>query len=233
MLDNICVIADKASVRYQDLQSELACLARFVSSPKKIKYVYKYHTDNITDLHYYSFWTWPEERITVTGWNEGNIMLDKRWFSLCLNHLYCLSLISNSTNNDWSLICEDDLYIPEKNTFENDFMSMINDMPKDADIVWVSSGKKPLDCTYRNVCGYDSPTPLECTNDRFFHVQKSRYTDCILLKRDTARVLQDKLVENKIGLPIDWEFNYLLSKYSHIKSYWLMPALMQQNPKYI
>jgi hypothetical protein len=233
MLENIYIIADTLSDRYQDLQSELACLARFVSSPDKIRYRYPYHTKNISDDHYYSFWTWPDERISVTGWNEGNIMINKKQFSLCLNHLSCLSRISNNNDNNWSLICEDDIYIPNKDSFDTEFAVMINEIPHDADIVWVSTGKKPLDCTYRDVCGYDSPTPLECVNTRFFHIQKSRYTDCILLKRDTAKFLQDKLVEHKIGLPIDWEFNYLLSKYPQIKSYWLMPALIQQNPKYI
>jgi len=233
MIENIYVIADQLSDRYQDLQSELACLARFVSDTNKIRYLYRYNTESISDDHYSSFWTWPEEKIPVTGWNEGNIILNKKSFSLCLNHLSCLSLISNKHDNHWYLICEDDIHIPKKDTFEKEFTSMMNDIPHDADIVWVSTGKKPLDCTYRDVCGHDSPAQLECINNRFVHIQKSRYTDCILLKRDTAKFLQEKLLEHKISFPIDWEFNYLLSKYSQIKSYWLMPAIIQQNPKYI
>lgn len=233
VLDNICIIADILSSRYRDLQNELACLTRFVISPSKIKYLYKYYESNITDNHYYSFWTWPEERISVTGWLEGNIILNKRLLSLCLNHLCCLTVVGQNHGNNWSLICEDDFYIPNKKTFTEDFLSIISDCPDDADIIWISSGKKPLDCTYRNVCGYDSQTELTIVNDRFVHVQKSRYADCFLIRSNAARFLQEQLISNKIGLPIDWEFNYILQTHPEIKSYWLTPAIVRQNPAYL
>lgn len=232
MLDNICIITDTASDRYKDLQNELACLARFVISPSKIKYLYKYYEANIADDHYYGFWTWPEDRISVTGWPKGNNMLNKRLLSLCLNHLCCLTTVGFNKDNSWSLICEDDFYIPNKQTFEEEFSSVLKDCPEDADIIWISSGKKSLNCTYRNVCGYDSKTEPEIVNDRFMHVQKSRYADCFLIKSNAAKFLQEKLISHKIGLPIDWEFNYLLSIYPQIKSYWLTPAIVRQNTSY-
>lgn len=232
MLDSIYVIADVNSNRYEKLQNELACLARFVISKTDIHTIYKYEAGSITDVDYYNYWTWPESRIMV-GWSEGICILNKISFSLCLNHLYCLTNIGKKQPNGWSMICEDDIFIPNKDAFYTDFENILSDLPDGADIVWVSSGKKPLDCTFRNVTGFDSPTPLNLVKDKYLSVNRSRYTDCILIKNSIANFIAEQFLIYKFTTPIDWEYNYILQMHDTIKSYWLTPAIIQQNPEFL
>jgi hypothetical protein len=232
MLDSIYVIADVNSERYDKLQNELACLARFVISNTNIKTIYKYKKDSIRDIDYYRYWTWPDDRETI-GWSEGIKILNKTSFSLCLNHLECLISIMGKEQNKWSIICEDDIFIPNKNTFDTDFVDILTTMPKDADIIWISSGKKPVNCGFRDVTGYDSPEPLDILHNRYLPINKSRYADCILIKHSAAKFIAKKFLIHKFTIPIDWEYNYILNKYDSIKSYWLVPAIIQQNPEFL
>lgn len=237
-LDKLCIIADKMSVRYPTLQGELDILTRFVSF-NSTRYCYKYQSSSISDYDYYQYWTWPDERMAVINWwpddsiksvnmKGGSLMLPKHSFSLALNHVFALKLMSEGDENMWSMVCEDDLQIPDKDNFENDINQLLTTIPDDADIIWPSSGKKNLDCTYADVCGFDPSEPITTINN-FFNISRSRYTDCILIKNKTAKFLADKLLEHRIATPIDWEYNYLLKLYPHIKSYWLSPAIFKQN----
>ena len=233
MLDSIYVIADRSSNRYEKLQNELACLARFVVSNNNIHTTYKYKKDSITDIDYDKYWTWPDDRISKIGWSEGICILNKISFSLCLNHLYCLISIGDKQSDEWSLICEDDIFIPNKDTFDIDFEIILKTVPNDADVVWVSSGKKPLDCTFRNVTGFDNPNPQNLVNDKYLPVNRSRYTDCILIKHSAAKFISQQFLTHKFTTPIDWEYNYILQMYDNIKSYWLTPAIIQQNSEFL
>lgn len=232
MLDSICVIADVASDRFKKLQDELACLARFVSFYTDISIVYEYTKDSVTDIDYYNYWTWPDSRAMV-GWSEGICILNKTSFSLCLNHLYCLTKIGNKHPDKWSLICEDDIFIPNKNTFEMDFEEILKSAPNDADILWISSGKKPLNCTFRDVVGCDYPGTIPIKNDKYLLVNRSRYTDCILIKNSVAKFIAEQFLIYRFATPIDWEYNYILQMHDTIKSYWLTPAIIQQNPEFL
>ncbi len=232
MLDSVYVIADVSSERYEKLQNELACLARFVVSDTKIHTVYKYDRNSISDIDYYNYWTWPDKRIEM-GWSEGICILNKISFSLCLNHLYCLTQIAKGQSDQWSIVCEDDIFIPNKNTFDTDFEDVLKTIPDDSDILWISSGKKPLNCTFRNVTGFDSVHPLHLINNKYLSVNRSRYTDCILIKNSTAQFIAEQFLIHKFATPIDWEYNYILQMHDTIKSYWLTPAIIQQNPEFL
>jgi hypothetical protein len=231
-LDDIYVISDKNSDRFKDLQNELDYLARFVISNDNIHYIYEYNSSNVDETLYKKYATLPTDRTVCLGWDKHNKIIPKD-LSLCLNHLHCLSLIKNNNKNYWSLICEDDIFVENKEVFNDQFNQMMSNIPQDADIVWISSGKKHLQCTYRNVCGEDSHTNLIAVNENFIKVPRSRYTDCILLRSQVAELLEQKFLEYKIGVPIDWEYNYILHKNPNIKSYWLSPAIIRQNPKYL
>lgn len=232
MLDNICIISNKNSERFRDLQNELDYLARFVISRDNILYVYDYDKETITNVDYEQYCTLPNGRINATGWSGSKSKIDKCQLSLCLNHLNCLKLIQSYDQNNWSIICEDDILIPKKELFELNFRSVIDNAPNDAKIIWISSGKKSLNCSFNDVRGFDNPHIPILVNKNFIHIQSSRYTDCILIKNGAAKFLAQKFIEHKFGLPIDWEYNYLLSLYPNIKSYWLTPAIIRQNPKY-
>lgn len=232
ILDDIYVISDQNSDRFKDLQNELDYLARFVISNDHIHYIYEYKASNIDKSHYDKYATWPIDRVKYINWDNYNQIIP-RDLSVCLNHLYCLSSIKNNDKNGWSLICEDDIFIENKESFNDQFNNVILNAPQDADILWISSGKKHLECTYKNVCGHDSPINLITVNENFIKVPKSRYADCILLKSQVAGLLEQKFLEYKIATPIDWEYNYILHKNPSIKSYWLSPAIIRQNPKYL
>ena len=232
ILDDIYVISDKTSDRFKDLQNELDYLARFVISKDNIHYVYEYEESDMDEKYYEQYATLPIDRMFSIGWGK-NAPIIPRALSVCLNHLYCLSSIKNNNKNGWSLICEDDIFIENKENFNDQFNYTISNAPQDADILWISSGKKHLECTYRNVCGYDSPKDLITVNENFMEVPKSRYADCILLRSQLAGLLEQKFLEYKIGTPIDWEYNYILHNNPNIKSYWLSPAIIRQNPKYL
>lgn len=233
ILDSIYVIADVNSNRYEKLQNELACLARFVISKAEIHTAYKYEARSITDVDYYNYWAWPEGRAMV-GWSEGMRMLPKRALAVCLNHLYCLTMIGKQNKTDeWSMICEDDIFIPNKDAFYTDFEAILNTFPEDADILWVSSGKKPLDSTFRNVTGFDYPGTLHLVKDKYIRINRSRYGDCILIKNSIANFIAKQFLIHKFTTPIDWEYNYILQIHDTIKSYWLTPAIIQQNPEFL
>ncbi len=227
-LDQLCIISDNKSVRYAELQGELEILTRFVFF-NNINYIYKYDYKTLTDYDRSMFSTNAIDRIIRLNYSEGQIT--DRSLAVCLNHLEALTKIGfDSDPNLWSIICEDDIYIANKSSFENELCDLTA-LPNDAGIVWISSGKKPLDSTFRDVTGFDyvdCPKPV----GRYVNIQRSRYADCILIKNETAKFIANKFIEHKFATPIDWEYNYLFSLYPQIISYWMMPALIQQNPKF-
>jgi hypothetical protein len=227
-LDKLCIISDQKSERYPILQSELETLTRFVSF-NQVRYCYR--SAAITDYDYYKYWAWPDDRMSKINWapeSDNNLMLSEKILSLALNHLFSLKIMSNGDENMWSMVCEDDIQIIDKDNFEKQFNQLWNYIPEDADIIWPSSGKQHPDCSFMDVTGFDPPHQIEIKNN-FAQVARSRYTDCIMIKNKTAKFLLDKFLEHKITTPIDWEYNYIFVLYPELKSYWLSPAIIKQN----
>jgi hypothetical protein len=117
-LDKLCIISDQKSERYTILQSELETLTRFVSF-NRVRYCYR--SAPITDYDYYKYWAWPDDRMSKINWapESGNhLMLSEKILSLALNHLFSLKIMSNGDENMWSMVCEDDIQIIDKDNFE-------------------------------------------------------------------------------------------------------------------
>lgn len=245
-LDQLCIIADDKSDRYIELQGELEILTRFVFL-NSIDRIYKYDYRELSDSDRSKYSTNASDRIAKLNYTEGYI--PDRALCVCLNHLTALEKIAqNPDPNQWSMICEDDIYIPNKSTIENDLQELNKNLPNDADLLWISSGKKSLDSTFRNVSGFDLSVILQqrsilmpsifstepkIINERYIEIPRSRYADCILIKNHIAKFIAEKFMEHKFATPIDWEYNYILTLYPQIVSYWMIPAILQQNPKFL
>jgi hypothetical protein len=228
----ICAIASETSERFYILQRELALLEQICGA--KTLYMYKYDTANIpTEMYekYYGLMPYQARPIPKL---EYFPFFPTRAFAVVLNHIECLKHISNLNPNNWSIICEDDIFIEDKTSFENKFWSIFNGKPSDADILWISSGKKNLNCTYRDMVGKDPDPSLNYDKDKLFYkIPQSRYADCILIKNSAAHTICKLAEKYKINYPIDWEYNFWLIADPSLNSYWVQPAIIQQNPKFL
>lgn len=226
------IIANQESERFHDLVVELSYFSKIIPEQE---FIYKYYLANISSSIREQY-TAPRTLHKIALANHYHYTeetMRSSTLALALNHLECLRLSSNRNPEEWTLICEDDIFIDNKNNFESMFSEIINKMPSDADIVWVSSGKKPLDASFMDVAGCLPKNPMILINNYFWKVSLSRYTDCILVKNSAAKELVNRFLTYKIAMPIDWEYNYILSIDDKVKSYWLHPAIIMQNPKFV
>lgn len=230
-LSCICVIADHSSVRFPYLESQIKILSQLCNN---IEYIYKYTESNIPSevyKDYYGLFPYYKQPTYKLNYSE---YCSIRGFAVVLNHLECLMKIdsfNDKCSDDWSLICEDDILIDDMNNFKDKFLDILNNKPNDADILWISSGKKDLNCTYRDVVGSDPDKSLNYDqNTTYWKIPRSRYGDCILLKNSVANKLLSTAKEYKISYPIDWEYTFWLMNDTTINSYWLQPAIIRQNP---
>jgi len=231
LLDHVCFIADKGSVRFQDLLEQISIIQGICGS---ICYTYKYNESNIDNNLFYSYYGLPPFNRNPVYKLSYKEYFSTRAFAVVLNHLESFKIVSKKDPNNWSMICEDDILIDDKNNFANNLELIFNDKPQDSDILWVSSGKRDLNCTYRNITGEDPSSSLNYKCDtRFFKVSESRYADCVLLKNSVAEKFLKEAEIYKISYPIDWEYNFWLKNNPQINSYWLQPAIIRQNPKFL
>lgn len=226
------IIAKKESERFHDLEMELSYFKKFISDQEL---VYKYYAANI-DSSIRTKYTAPRtlHKIALANhYHYSEEIMGASTLALALNHLECLRMSADRNPDEWTLICEDDIFIPDKDNFESNFLNAINTIPLNADILWLSSGKKPLDASFMDITGRTATKPIDVLNNHFWKVSLSRYADCILIKNSSAKEVVNRLLTYKIAMPIDWEYNYILSIDDNIKSYWLHPAIIIQNPKFV
>jgi hypothetical protein len=231
IITNQYIIANQNSERFKDLEIELSYFSQFIPNQT---FVYKYSSENITESIRKEY-TAPRtlHKIALANhyhYTEENIGSSS--IAVVLNHLECLNLAAHGDPDGWSLICEDDIFIVNKENFKIEFLAMFENRPKDAEIIWVSSGKKFLDASFRDVTGRSYHKPFKIVNNNFWKINLSRYADCILINNRIALEIANRIIKYKIAMPIDWEYNYILGIDNKINSYWLSPAIVMQNPKF-
>lgn len=231
ILDKITIISDQKGDRFDSLIEEIDVLRNL---SEDIEYIYKYSVSSLgSDIYQKYCGILPYNRPKIHKLIRSEYMSPKA-FALAMNHVECLNIISKCDESKWSMVCEDDVYIPDKSNFLNQFIDLMTTKPSDADIIWISSGKKDLGCSYRNITGHD---PLEELNykhtEKYCKIPESRYTDCILIKNSVSHILLDSINKYMISYPIDWEYNFLLKFHPNINSYWLQPSIIRQNPLYL
>jgi GR25 family glycosyltransferase involved in LPS biosynthesis len=231
LLDNACFIADRQSIRYKDLKEQVLTIKNIC---KKIHYVYKYNESNIDYISYYNYCGLSPFTRSIVKKLSYKEYFSKRALAVALNHLESFKIIASCSSEGWSMVCEDDIVIINKDSFINDINKLLDSKPTDADMLWISSGKKEPNATYKNITGKNPSPVLKYNVDiKFFKVSESRYADCVLIKNKIAEKLLNEARIYKISYPIDWEYNFWLKNNTEINSYWLQPAIIRQNPKFM
>lgn len=231
ILDKVCFIADSKSKRFVSLKEQISIVRNICEN---IYYIYKYNTENIDNDTYCRYYGLkPFNRNTIHKLDHKELFTT-RAFAVVLNHLECFSIISKSDPEQWSMICEDDILIHNKENFIDSMVSLMNEKPENAELLWISSGKKEINCTYRNITGHDPDPKLDYNiNTRFCKIPESRYADCVVIKNSLAIKLITLANQYKISYPIDWEYNFWLKIDPSIHSYWVQPAIIKQNPEFM
>jgi hypothetical protein len=228
IITNIYAIYDDNYIRTPDLLPQLGLLKELTLC-NSITQIYKESNDQNNEL----FTPINDDRKGAINlsWLSSNYELSNVSKSLCINHLECLKLASENNADEWSIIIEDDILLI--NRFAEIFNEIIDVLPNDCNVLFPTSGKWPL------YYGLNEHTPLINLNRyekythiiqnikfEFIKISASRCSDFILIKNKAAKFIFNKMIEHKIALPIDWDYKDVL------QSYWLTPAICQQNPKY-
>lgn len=236
MINSIYGIYDTGSIRYNDLIEQLDTLKQF--SPNND--IVRVYTD-AHDIEEDQFVSINEDRrkLVYLNWIPQNFKLSEASKSLITNHIKCLKLASCGDPNSWSIIIEDDILLV--NHFHNTFKHIITNLPDDCNVLFPTSGKWPLHYSineHRSMANLSRNTRyihnIDNKNFELLKISASRCTDFILIKNTAASFILEKMILNRTALPIDWEYNYILTKYKDIlHSYWITPALVRQNSKYL
>lgn len=230
MIDSVCFIANATSPRFPYLQQQVSIIQDVCSD---ISYIYKYSETNIdTEIYkkYYGLLPYNRRGVLKLSYQEPFTV---RAFAVVLNHLECFKHISTKDPNGWSLICEDDIVINSPDSFKKDISLISTDKPANSDILWISSGKRNVDCTYKNITGQDPDPKINYNqNQKYCRISESRYADCVLIKNNIVSIFLKNAEEYKISYAIDWEYNFWLKINPYINSYWVQPALIKQNPQF-
>lgn len=235
IITNIYAIYDDKYIRTQDLLPQLGLLKELTSC-NSITQIYK--ESNYQNNELFTPINDDRKNAINLSWLSSNYELSNVSKSLCINHLECLKLASENNDDEWSIIVEDDILLI--NRFSDFFNKILDVLPNDCNVLFPTSGKWPLyygineHISLRNLNRYEKYIHMiQNIKFEFLKISASRCSDFILIKNKVAKFIFNKMIEHKIALPIDWEYNYILTTYKDVlQSYWLTPAICQQNPKY-
>lgn len=141
--------------------------------------------------------------------------LTKSELSLCINHLNILKDAMKCNYDDYIMICEDDICFCDN--FINIFNKEIENIPDDADFVFISNGGSD-DINIPNI--YDTKM------GKYYKIPIARCTDCCIIKASILTKLANEL--QKFAFPLDWMYCWIFTHYKY-NVYWLVPHIATQN----
>jgi len=141
--------------------------------------------------------------------------------SICLKHLYTLQKIANSNDPDsHSIIMEDDIRL-HSNFFEKIEEVLANPQLKEWDIIFPGNPYAISHFNMEKICEGVYKKGHPSTNGIWL----------MLIKRGVAQRVFEYVINNKIVLPMDWEYNWVFKKLD-LNVIWLKPGIAEHPDQY-